>query len=97
MPVWCRGPSPTTTKLLGLEGAFNVPISVGGQAVSPGDAILADESGVLVLKPDQAEAAAKRAIDMQNREVTVLARIEKGEKLGQISGATRLVEAAITT
>jgi 4-hydroxy-4-methyl-2-oxoglutarate aldolase len=97
MPVWCRGPSPITTKLLGLEGAFNVPISVGGQAVSSGDAILADESGVLVLKPDQAEAAAKRAIDMQNREITVLARIEKGEKLGQISGATRLVEAAITT
>ncbi len=97
MPVWCRGPSPITTKLLGLEGAFNVPISVGGQAVSPGDAILADESGVLVLKPDQAEAAAKRAIDMQNREITVLARIEKGEKLGQISGATRLVEAAKNT
>lgn len=94
MPVWCRGPSPITTKLLGLEGAFNVPVSVGGQTVSPGDAILADESGVLVLKPDQAEAIAKRAIDMQNREITLLERIAKGEKLGHISGATRLVEEA---
>ena len=45
MPIWCRGPSPITTKLLGLEGAFNVPVSVGGQTVSPGDAVLADESG----------------------------------------------------
>ena len=35
MPLWCRGPSPITTKLLGLEGAFNVPVSVGGQAVTP--------------------------------------------------------------
>ena len=97
MPVWCRGPSPITTKLLGLEGAFNVPISVGGQAVSPGDAILADESGVLVLEPNQVEPIAKRAIEMQTREITVLERIEKGEKLGQISGATRLVEAAKNT
>ena len=94
MPVWCRGASPITTKLLGLEGAFNVPVSVGGQSVSPGDAVLADESGVLVLKPDQAQAIARRAIDMQNRELTLLERIQKGEKLGQISGATRLVEEA---
>jgi 4-hydroxy-4-methyl-2-oxoglutarate aldolase len=94
MPVWCRGPSPITTKLLGLEGAFNVPVSVGGQTVSPGDAVLADESGVLVLKPDQAEVTAKRAIDMQNREITVLERIEKGEKLGDISGASHLIEDA---
>jgi 4-hydroxy-4-methyl-2-oxoglutarate aldolase len=94
MPVWCRGPSPITTKLLGLEGAFNVPVSVGGQTVSPGDAILADESGVLVLKPGQAEGMAKRAIEMQNREITLLERIEKGEKLPDITGATRMIEQA---
>lgn len=94
MPLWCRGPSPITTKLLGLEGAFNVPVTVGGQTVSPGDAILADESGVLVLKPDQAEAIAKRALDMQAREITLLERIQKGEKLAEITGATRLIEEA---
>jgi 4-hydroxy-4-methyl-2-oxoglutarate aldolase len=94
MPVWCRGPSPITTKLLGLEGAFNVPVSVGGQTISPGDAVLADESGVLVLQPSQAEAIAKQAIEMQNREITLLERIEKGEKLPDISGATRMIEEA---
>ena len=94
MPVWCRGPSPITTKLLGLEGAFNVPVTVGGQTVSPGDAILADESGVLVLKPNEAEAAAKRALGMQEREITTLKRIHAGEKLADISGATRLIDEA---
>jgi 4-hydroxy-4-methyl-2-oxoglutarate aldolase len=92
MPMWCRGPSPITTKLLGLEGAFNVPVTVGGQTVSPGDAMLADESGVLVLKPEQAEAVAKRAIGMQEREITTLKRIHAGEKLADISGATRMIE-----
>ncbi|MDJ1157634.1 RraA family protein [Chelatococcus sp. SYSU_G07232] len=94
MPVWCRGPSPITTKLLGLEGAFNVPVTVGGQTICPGDAILADESGVLVLKPDEAEAICSRAIGMQEREITLLNRIHKGEKLADISGATRIVEEA---
>jgi 4-hydroxy-4-methyl-2-oxoglutarate aldolase len=92
MPMWCRGPSPITTKLLGLEGAFNVPVTVGGQTVSPGDAILADESGVVVLKPTEAEAIAKRAIGMQEREITTLKRIHAGEKLADISGATRMIE-----
>jgi 4-hydroxy-4-methyl-2-oxoglutarate aldolase len=92
MPVWCRGPSPITTKLLGLEGAFNVPVTVGGQTVLPGDAVLADESGVLVLDPAAAEAIALRAIAMQEREITVLKRIHGGEKLADISGATRLIE-----
>ena len=94
MPIWCRGPSPITTKLLGLEGAFNVPVTVGGQTVSPGDAVLADESGVLVLKPSEAEAVARRALGMQEREITTLKRIHAGEKLADISGATRLIEEA---
>lgn len=94
MPLWCRGPSPITTKLLALEGAFNVPVTVGGQVVSPGDAVLADESGVVVLKPDQVEAVARRAIGMQEQEIVMLARIAKGEKLGDISGASKLVAEA---
>ncbi|MBL0934610.1 MAG: RraA family protein [Rhizobiaceae bacterium] len=92
MPLWCAGPSPITTKLLGLEGAFNVPVSVGGQNVEPGDAILADESGVLVLKPKEARAIAEKAIAMQEREITLLERLRKGEKLPVISGATEKIE-----
>ena len=93
MPLWCRGPSPITTKILGLEGQLNVPVSVGGQTVHPGDAVLCDESGVLVLRPDEAEAVAARAIEMQEREIVLLERLRKGEKLPDISGATALVEA----
>jgi 4-hydroxy-4-methyl-2-oxoglutarate aldolase len=92
MPVWCRGPSPITTKILGTEGAINVPVSVGGQAIEPGDAVLCDESGVVVLNPASAEAYAKRAIEMQERELVLLERLRKGEWLPDISGATALVE-----
>ncbi len=92
MPMWCRGPSPITTKILGLEGAINVPVTVGGQVIEPGDAVLADESGVIVLKPSQAKAVAERALGMQEAEIKLLERLRNGEKLPDISGATRLVE-----
>lgn len=92
MPMWCRGPAPITTKILGTEGAINVPVSVGGQTIEPGDAVLCDESGVIVLKPATAEAYARRAIEMQEQELVLLERLRKGEKLPDISGATKLVE-----
>ena len=92
MPMWCRGPSPITTKILGTEGWINVPVSVGGQVIEPGDAVLCDESGVVVLKPNVAEAYARRAIEMQARELVLLDRLRKGEWLPDISGATAHVE-----
>jgi regulator of RNase E activity RraA len=94
LPMWCRGPSPITTKILGLEGAINVPVSVGGQTVNPGDAIIADESGVLVLEPSRAEWAVDKAIGMQESELILLERLRSGEKLPDISGATKIVEAS---
>ena len=89
MPMWCRGPSPITTKILGTEGSINVPVSVGGQVIEPGDAVLCDESGVVVLKPATAESYARRAIEMQERELVLLERLRKGEWLPDISRRDR--------
>ncbi|GAB3761601.1 RraA family protein [Ramlibacter monticola] len=94
-PVWARGLSPITTKQLGTGGALNVPVTVGGQVVCPGDVVLADESGVVVLARDRAEALARKAIGMQEFEVEALARMRAGAKLGDLSGATARVAAAL--
>jgi 4-hydroxy-4-methyl-2-oxoglutarate aldolase len=91
MPVWCRGPSALTTKLLGLPSAANLPVTVGGQIVCPGDVVLADESGVVVLPPDRADALCREALAMQAREIEVLTRLRNGERLGDISGANQLL------
>lgn len=94
-PVWARGLSPITTKQLALGGALNVPVSVGGQVVNPGDVVLADESGVVVLSRDEAEALARKAIGMQEFELEALAKMRAGTKLAELSGATRRIEAAM--
>jgi regulator of RNase E activity RraA len=94
LPVWCRGPSPITTKLLALGGGLNVPVSCGGVIVSPGDAVLADENGVVILRPGEIDAVADRALALQQREVEVIRRLDGGEPLPSISGATAKIEAA---
>ena len=86
LPVWARGLSTVTGKRLFLHGEFATAISCGGVAVNPGDAILADENGVLVMPPSDIKASAERAIAMQQAEKLSLARIAKGERLPDING-----------
>lgn len=94
-PVWCRGMSPITTRVYNLGGTLNLPVSCGNVAVKPGDIILADESGVLVLPPGEAEAIADAAIARQQRGKRNEERVKGGEKLGDISGATKMVLEAL--
>ncbi len=95
LPMWSRGIAPITTRILGIEGAMNVPISIGGQIVHPGDAILADEQGVIVLPQERAREAAERAIKMQGDEVGVLQRLRNGEKFPDIVGVTEIVKSKL--
>lgn len=95
VPVWCRGVSSITTKRIGLGGSFCIPVACGGVAVRPGDVVIADECGVVVMDPADAEAAADRAIAMQDAEVKTRARLDAGEKLPDISGANKVLEEAL--
>lgn len=95
LPVFCTGISGITTRLNDLGGSLNKPISCGNVPVMPGDVVMLDNCGVLVLPPDEApevleEGAARQARANRNR-----GRIEAGEKLGDLSGASTLVTAAL--
>jgi 4-hydroxy-4-methyl-2-oxoglutarate aldolase len=95
MPVWSRGTSAVTVKTLGLGGDFCVPVSCGGVAVNPGDAVLADENGILVIPPADIEYSVKRAIQMVQDEKRTLARIDAGEKYPDITGSSQVILEAI--
>ena len=95
VPLWCRGLSAVTTKRIGLAGEFCVPVSCGGVAVNPGDVIIADECGIVVLDRAEAEAAAERATGMQDAEAASRKRLDSGEKLPDISGATKVLQEAL--
>lgn len=95
-PMWSRGLSPITTRLYDLGGGFNVPVSCGGAVVMPGDAILADESGVLVIPRDEVRSVSEEALRRQEtgkkREASVR---DKIHKLGDMTGATAKVMAKL--
>jgi len=95
VPVWSRGTSAVTVKTLGLGGEFCGHVSCGGVGVVPGDAILADENGILVLPAADIQASATRALQMMRDEKTTLARIDAGEKYPDIMGSTQVIEKAI--
>ena len=94
-PVWCRGPSPITTRAYAVGGALNTVVSCGGVTVRPGDAVLLDENGVLVLPAAEAEAVADAAIARQALTAERVERVRKGEKLGDITGASAKIVAAL--
>jgi 4-hydroxy-4-methyl-2-oxoglutarate aldolase len=91
LPVWARGLSAVTGKRQFAQGEFCVPVSCGGVAVEPGDAVLADENGVLVLKAHEITEAAERAIGMQEAEKKTLARLAAGERMPEINGTNARV------
>jgi 4-hydroxy-4-methyl-2-oxoglutarate aldolase len=90
-PIYSRGLSAITTKLLGFGGEINTAIQCGGVTVHPGDFIVADNNGILVLQPDKAKAVAERALVMQEREKPLLEQLRKGGSLPEISGANAII------
>lgn len=81
VPTWACGVSAITTKLLNLGGGFNVPVSCGGVAVNPGDIVLADDCGVLVVPREQADGLARVALADQEEEDGWLTHIQQGAML----------------
>ena len=67
---------------------------MGGVVVNPGDAVIADDSGVVVLDPGEADHWADYALDEQAEELPFNEALERGERLGVLSGATAMIEEA---
>ena len=66
-------------------------MSCGGVVVRPGDIILADENGVVVLDRDEGAAIAEAALVRQAASAERMRAVSEGALLGELSGATALV------
>ena len=89
--VWCRGVSGRTSRVRGGAGRLNVPVSIGGAVVMPGDALLCDDDGILVIPPQDIAEEAAQGIGHQQRVEGVVAQLEAGKTLAEMNGASAKV------
>jgi 3-hexulose-6-phosphate synthase/6-phospho-3-hexuloisomerase len=82
-PVFSRSVSPNAGEPKG-HGEIGVEVVVGGERVRPGDWIVGDLSGVVVVPRERAQEIANRALDVLEHENRVREEIQRGSTLGSV-------------
>ncbi|MEU1405427.1 4-carboxy-4-hydroxy-2-oxoadipate aldolase/oxaloacetate decarboxylase [Streptomyces sp. NPDC005728] len=77
-PAWAAAVSAQgTVKATG--GSVNVPVAIGGQVIRPGDVILADDDGVIVVPREEARRAAEASAAREAKEAASRAAFHDGQ------------------
>lgn len=90
-PLYSRGTSALTTKIYGIDGEINVPIECGGVPVNPGDLVMGDDNGIVIMSPSVAMDIIDIAEELEAQEVALRDYLSEGGSLPERSGANRLL------
>jgi 4-hydroxy-4-methyl-2-oxoglutarate aldolase len=90
-PVFCRGLSihgPTKNQ----PGKVNVPVVVGGCQVNPGDIIVGDRDGIVVVPAAELEKVVALGEERERKEATVRQRLDEGMSTVELFGLTETLK-----
>lgn len=87
-PVFARGAAAPTARSRVHEESCNEPVELAGVPVRPGDMVMADGSGVVVVPADVADAVAAQAERIARREAAMARRLRAGAQVGDVMGAS---------
>ena len=79
LPVFCAGPAAPLNLSRHHSVDINVPIGCGGVAVYPGDIVVGDADGVVVIPRHLAAEVAAEAVEMEKFERFVMLEIQRGQ------------------
>lgn len=79
IPVFARGVSPNSPQKDG-PGTIGLPVVLGGLAVGPGDLILADDDGVVVVPREAVGSVAAALDEVRAKEAQMDAAVQSGAK-----------------
>ena len=86
-PVFARGAVPRTARGRVVEHSWNVPVSIGGVEVEPGDLVVADGSGVVFIPRQRSEEVLAIAAGIADQERQMADRIRGGVPVSGVMGA----------
>ncbi|WP_417554456.1 fumarylacetoacetate hydrolase family protein [Microbacterium sp.] len=81
LPVFSQGRHPSVLGRKHVPWESDVTIACGGAAVQPGDIIVGDGDGVIVIPPPLAEEVVDAALAQEEQDAWVADRVAEGEKL----------------
>ena len=90
-PLWSRAISAKGT-VKATIGSVNVPVVCAGVQVHPGDVVVADDDGVVIVRRADAETVVKAGEEREKKEAASRARLEKGELGLDIYGMRKALE-----
>ncbi len=82
-PVFAKKVVPNAGEPKGF-GEINVKVICGGVEVNPGDWIIADDNGVMVIPKKRAYEIARRSLEVKKHEDRIRAEIESGKTLADV-------------
>jgi regulator of RNase E activity RraA len=85
LPAYCRGVTPRGPHK-GWGGAILGTVQCGGVAVNPGDLVVGDSDGVIVVRPEQIQGLAERCRARMASEEKVLHRVRAGATTVKVLG-----------
>ena len=85
LPVYARGIVPNGPHK-GFGGTVNVPIQCAGVAIDPGDLLVGDDDGVVVIRPDRMAGLMEKCRQRIAREVDHMKRIAAGASTVELLG-----------
>lgn len=83
-PVWSRGITPISGKFRLEALQINGPVVCAGISVAPGDLVVADDSGVVIVPQKVIKEVVTQALKVLKKESRLLEAIEEGSSLAEI-------------
>jgi len=84
LPVYARSVVPSSSAGRFASVARDIPVKCAGVTVRPGDIIVADEDGVVVVPAERAEGVLKRALEIDAREAKMFPLIRQYKSLQKV-------------
>ena len=86
LPLFARAAVPLTARGRIVEESTNEPIEIGGVSLAPGDYVIADNSGIVIVPQDRVAEVVPEAENIVAREQAMARDVMNGKSVVEVMG-----------